>query len=103
MRLGEPGVAGRSASFTYIWVRSVGLVAGASPCSRHCLALRLAPLECSHVASELVTNPRLLAAAMQSAPANWEERNLQIVIHVRVIADTPAAQDVVARYFWPSP
>lgn len=57
----------------------------------------------TEAASALVTNPKLLAAAMQSAPAGWEERNLQIVIHVRVIADTPAAQDVVARYFWPSP
>ncbi|HUA60935.1 MAG TPA: hypothetical protein VML19_19385 [Verrucomicrobiae bacterium] len=50
--------------------------------------------------AELVTNPDVLAEALKNAPKEWERKNLQFVVHVRVIAGTPASPRVVASYFW---
>ena len=50
--------------------------------------------------AELVTEPDLLADALKDAPADWQRKNLQFVIHVRVIAGTPASPRVLASYFW---
>ena len=50
--------------------------------------------------AELVTQPDLLAEALKSAPPDWQGKNLQFVVHVRVIAGTPASPRVVASYFW---
>jgi hypothetical protein len=50
--------------------------------------------------AELVTQPDLLAEALKNAPRDWQSKNLQFVVHVRVIAGTPASPRVVASYFW---
>jgi hypothetical protein len=50
--------------------------------------------------AELVTEPDLLKEALRNAPADWNRKNLQFVVHVRVISGTPASPEVVARYFW---
>lgn len=50
--------------------------------------------------AELVTQPDLLAEALKTAPPDWQSKNLQFVVHVRVIAGTPASPRVVASYFW---
>lgn len=50
--------------------------------------------------AELVTEPELLAEALKTAPPDWQSKNLQLVVHVRVIAGTPASPKVVASYFW---
>jgi hypothetical protein len=50
--------------------------------------------------AELVTQPDLLAEALKNAPPGWQSKNLQFVVHVRVIAGTPASPTVVASYFW---
>jgi len=50
--------------------------------------------------AELVTQPDLLAEALKNAPAGWQSKNMQLVVHVRVIAGTPASPTVVASYFW---
>jgi len=47
-------------------------------------------------AAELITNPSLLARILQGAPKGWQKKNLQSVIHVRVIANSPASPEVVA-------
>lgn len=54
----------------------------------------------TEAAAELVTKPAQLADALRGAPAGWEKKNLQLVLHVQVISGTPAATTVVARYFW---
>jgi hypothetical protein len=63
-------------------------------------------------ASDLVTNPDLMAEALtggpatpggsrlQPAPADWQKKNLQLVLHVKVIAGAPSSPQVVGRYFW---
>ena len=50
--------------------------------------------------AELVTRPDLLAEALHNAPPDWKRKNLQLVLHVRVISGTPASPRVVASYFW---
>src|SRR5215472_8029413 len=37
-------------------------------------------------AGDLVTNPDLMAEAVQGAPAGWQNKNLQLVLRVKVIA-----------------
>jgi hypothetical protein len=54
----------------------------------------------TEAAAELVTNPDLLAEAVRGAPADWRVRNLQLVLHVKVIFGTPSSPKVVASYYW---
>lgn len=51
-------------------------------------------------ASDLVTNPGLMAQALHDAPPGWQKKNLQIVLHVKVIAGAPTLPQVVKTYFW---
>jgi len=51
-------------------------------------------------AANLVTNPELLEEAMQGAPKDWEHKNVQLVLQLRVIANTPGTPTVIASHFW---
>ena len=51
-------------------------------------------------AADLVTNPELMAEALRGAPAGWQRKNLQLVLHVKVISGSPSSPKVVATYFW---
>jgi hypothetical protein len=51
-------------------------------------------------AAELVTNSDLLAEAVRGAPADWQKKNLQLVLHVKVIAGTASSPKVVGTYYW---
>ncbi len=51
-------------------------------------------------AAELVTTPDLLADAMRGAPPDWQKKNLQLVLHVKVIAGTASSPKVVGAYYW---
>jgi hypothetical protein len=51
-------------------------------------------------AAELVTNPELMSEALQGAPAGWQHKNLQLVLHVRVSSGSPSSPKVVATHFW---
>jgi hypothetical protein len=51
-------------------------------------------------AGDLVTNPDLMAEALHGAPANWQKKNLQMVLHVKVIAGAPSSPQVLKTYFW---
>lgn len=51
-------------------------------------------------ASDLVTNASLMREAMRGAPYDWEKKNLQLVLHVKVISGAPSSPRVVAAYFW---
>jgi hypothetical protein len=54
----------------------------------------------TQAAAELITNPELLAKVLQGAHKGWQEKNLQFVIHVRVIANSPSSPEVIATYYW---
>src|ERR1700738_3144516 len=51
-------------------------------------------------AGDLVTQGDLLAEALHGAPAGWQRKNLQLVLHVKVIAGAPTTPRVVAMHFW---
>jgi hypothetical protein len=51
-------------------------------------------------AAMLVTNPDFLRNALRDRPPGWERKNLQIVLHMKVIANSPTTPEVVATYYW---
>jgi hypothetical protein len=51
-------------------------------------------------ASDLVTNPDLMADALHGAPAGWQQKNLQFVLHVKVISGAPGSPRVLKAYYW---
>ena len=51
-------------------------------------------------AADLVTSPDLMTEALRGAPADWQKKNLQLVLHVKVIDRAPASPQVVGRNFW---
>ena len=54
----------------------------------------------TEAAADLVTNADLMAEALHGAPAGWQSRNLQLVLHVKVISGTPSSPKVVKTHFW---
>ncbi len=50
--------------------------------------------------ADLVTNADLMAEALRTAPAGWQKKNLQLVLHVKVIGGSPTSPKVVAAHFW---
>jgi hypothetical protein len=54
----------------------------------------------TEAAADLVTNSDLMAEALHGAPAGWQSRNLQLVLHVKVISGTPSSPKVVKTHFW---
>jgi hypothetical protein len=51
-------------------------------------------------AADLITNPDLMAEAFRNAPVGWQKKNLQLVLHVKVISGAPSSPTVVKQYFW---
>jgi hypothetical protein len=51
-------------------------------------------------ASDMVTNPELMAEALHGAPPDWQKKNLQLVLHVKVISGAPSSPQVLKRHFW---
>lgn len=54
----------------------------------------------TQAAAELVTSNDLLAEALRGAPKGWRNKNLQLVIHMKIISGSPASPAVVASYYW---
>src|SRR5580700_3999541 len=54
----------------------------------------------TEAAADLVTNSDLMAEALRGAPAGWQSRNLQLVLHVKVISGTPSSPKVLQTHFW---
>lgn len=51
-------------------------------------------------AGEFLTNAAAMNEALKSAPAGWENRNLQLVLRVDVIGRTPGTPKVLALHSW---
>ena len=54
----------------------------------------------TEAAGRLLTDPAQLSAVLGKLPRGWEDKNLQIVLHSKVIGNTPGRPDVVASYVW---
>lgn len=54
----------------------------------------------TEAAGNLLTDANLLNSVLAKLPSGWEDRNLQIVMSVKVIGNTPAQPEIVAWHTW---
>jgi len=54
----------------------------------------------TRAASEFLTNAHSISLLVKSLPKGCEKKNLQIVLHTKVINQVPSTPDVVATYCW---
>lgn len=54
----------------------------------------------TEAAGRLVSDADQLAKLVRGLPVGWEDKNLQVVLHVRVIGNTPAQPEVAAWHTW---
>jgi hypothetical protein len=54
----------------------------------------------TEAAGRLLTDPAQLTTVLGKLPRGWEDKNLQIVLHAKVIGNTPGQPDVTAWYVW---
>jgi hypothetical protein len=54
----------------------------------------------TEAAGRLIADPERLGAILRKLPAGWESKNVQLVLHVRVIGNTPAQPEVLASHVW---
>jgi len=54
----------------------------------------------TQAASEYLASPSRIAELVKNGPKNWPEKNMQIVLHVKVVDDIPGPVDVTTVYFW---
>jgi hypothetical protein len=54
----------------------------------------------TEAAGRLLADPDQLGGILRKLPAGWEAKNLQIVLHSKVINNTAAQPEVVASYVW---
>jgi hypothetical protein len=51
-------------------------------------------------AARLVTDADLLTGALRGAPADWPRKNLQLILRIDLVANSPATAKVIASYYW---
>jgi hypothetical protein len=54
----------------------------------------------TEAAADLVSTPTRLQEAVRGLPADWPKKNVQLVLHTRVISGETAAPQVVASHVW---
>jgi hypothetical protein len=54
----------------------------------------------SRAAGEFLTSPNLLAALAAQAPNDWPKKNLQVLLHTRIVGETPGPPSIVTAHFW---
>jgi hypothetical protein len=54
----------------------------------------------TEAAGRLLVDSDQLGSILRKLPPGWEFRNVQIVLHARVIGNTPAQPEVVASHVW---
>jgi hypothetical protein len=54
----------------------------------------------TEAAGHLLADPEQLGAILRKLPAGWERKNLQLVLHARVIRNAPELPGVVASCIW---
>ena len=54
----------------------------------------------TQAAAEFLTSPEKMRDLLKSAPPGWENKNMQAVLHVKVLSYQPVAVDVVSTSYW---
>jgi hypothetical protein len=54
----------------------------------------------TEAAGRILADPAALGAILNRLPAGWEGKNLQVILHMKVIGNTPAQPELVASHVW---
>jgi hypothetical protein len=54
----------------------------------------------TQAAAEFVSSPDRMRDLLKSAPPGWQKKNMQVVLHITVVGNTPVQMDVVATTYW---
>jgi hypothetical protein len=54
----------------------------------------------TEAAGRLLADPNDLGALLSKLPAGWENRNVQLVLHAKVMGNAPAQPELVASHVW---
>jgi len=54
----------------------------------------------TEAAGRILSDPAQLHAVLENLPAGWPSKNVQIVLHVKVIGNTPGQPAIVATHVW---
>jgi hypothetical protein len=54
----------------------------------------------SRAAAEFLTSPQLMAALAAGAPRDWQKKNLQVLLHTKVVDGTPGPPTLITTHFW---
>jgi hypothetical protein len=54
----------------------------------------------TEAAGRVLADPDQLGPILRQLPKGWESRNVQLVLHARVIGNTPAQPEIVATHVW---
>ncbi|MGE5570943.1 MAG: hypothetical protein ACM3S5_18060 [Rhodospirillales bacterium] len=54
----------------------------------------------TEAAGRLLADPAQLSHVLQALPPSWPQKNIQIVLRVRIIGNTPGRPEVVASHLW---
>jgi hypothetical protein len=54
----------------------------------------------TQAAAEFLASPQRMRDLLKDAPRGWESKNMQAVLHVKVVGFTPVAVEVVATSYW---
>jgi hypothetical protein len=54
----------------------------------------------TQAAAEFVSSPEKMNDLLKTAPAGWENKNMQAVLRIKVVGYAPVAVDVVATSYW---
>jgi len=54
----------------------------------------------TRAAGDFIANPQAIYMLSKSLPKNWENKNVEVVLHTTVKNQVPGAPEVVAAYAW---
>jgi len=54
----------------------------------------------TRAAGEFLTSLPLMKSLARKAPRDWPKKNIQILLHTRIIDEIPGPPDIVKSYFW---
>src|SRR5690348_2098356 len=54
----------------------------------------------TEAASRFIVDPKAVNDTLRKIGSNWQDRNLELVFHAKVIGNSPAAADLIAWHIW---
>ena len=51
-------------------------------------------------AAEFLIDQQHIAELAKRAPSDWSKRNIQMVLHTKIVADTPSQTEIITVYCW---